>query len=228
MSHIRKLVLVPADSMRHQKGYGEPPEDSGLANDEQASAPSGNDKTHKKRIERDIDKIRKLILIILKLAKHNSYNENFEIYNKNGSVIRDTDIVSLLNNALTFQRNLIGLDRFVEILHEANVDPNWIVNDNIKAKLLALNNKYSFRKNNERPDANNGKDQVEEKEIGDEMSEDMRLSEPRISNSPPPNVTELNKALKRKRQIDEDSESVIPIKKLKNPNWDEISDSDNE
>jgi hypothetical protein len=95
MSHMRKLVLVPADSMRYQRGYGEPQIVSNLDKDnEQAVVPSTNDKVQKKRIERDVDKIRKLILIILKLAKHNSYNENFEIYEKNGEVIRDTDIVS--------------------------------------------------------------------------------------------------------------------------------------
>jgi hypothetical protein len=125
---------------------------------------------------------------------------------------------------------LIGLDRFVEILHEANVDPNWIVNDNIKAKLLALKSKYSSRSENTRAVANRHMDKVEEKKVddGDDQSVDMRLTEPRISSSPPPNIAELNKVLKRKRQTDEESDTAIPKKKVKNRDWEEVSDSDNE
>jgi len=206
MNHTRKLVLVPADSMRSQTGFGEPntsgSDQSEVITDKNIS---------KKRIERDIDKIRKLILIILKIAKHNAYNENFEIFNKDGKVIRDSDIVGLLNNALTYQKNLIGLDRFVEILHEARVDPNWIVNDSIKAKLLAIGGESRKSSN-------------EDIEV-DRNSPEHELNVPRITASPPPNVSELNKAIKRKRQIEE---PTVPEKRPRTDNWEELSDSDNE
>ena len=115
-----KMVLVPADS---QTGGNElPPEN--LVIEKQ------------KRIERNPEKIQKLLKIALKIALNNAYDENFNIKDSKGNPVSDSDIALLLNSAISPQRLLIGENDFIRVLYESKVDPNWIVNENIRSKLL--------------------------------------------------------------------------------------------
>ena len=126
---FNKMVLVPADS---QIGGNEiPPENLVIEKP--------------KRIERNPEKIQRLLRIALKIASLDAYDEDFKIKDSNGSPIEDSDIVALLNNAISSQKLLVGENDFIRLLFEAKVDPNWIVNENMRSKLL------NYRPINTRP-----------------------------------------------------------------------------
>ena len=90
-----------------------------------------------KRIERDLDKMQKLLNIVLKIALRNGYNEEFTINDRFGNPISDTDIAALLNNALSHEKILVGEKDFIRLLYESNVNPYCIVNETVRAKLLS-------------------------------------------------------------------------------------------
>src|SRR6266705_59605 len=87
----------------------------------------------KKRPE--MDRFHKILKIVLRIALHNAYNEDFRVLDKSGRPVSESDIAALINHALSTQKLLIGEDDFVRILYEAKVDPDWIVNENVRAKL---------------------------------------------------------------------------------------------
>ena len=99
-----------------------------------------------KRIERDMDKIHKLIKIVLKLALNKSYDENFNIRDESGKPLSDTDIAELLNQILSPQKIIHGENEFIRLLYQSGVNPDWIINQNIRAKLMSFNYNYYRRK----------------------------------------------------------------------------------
>src|ERR1700712_1328342 len=121
-----KMVLVPADSQTG--GNEELPEDNLVIE-------------KSKRIERNPQKIQRLLKIALKIASKNAYDEDFKIKDINGHPISDSDITVLLNSAISPQKLLVGESDFVRLLYEAKVEPSWIVNENMRSKLLNYNPK---------------------------------------------------------------------------------------
>ncbi len=89
-----------------------------------------------KKFDKDLDKTHRLLNIILKIAAIEGYDSNFHIYDSNGNPIMNSDIVVLLNNALTNGKVLNGENEFIRLLYEAQVDPHMIINEHVKAKLL--------------------------------------------------------------------------------------------
>ena len=109
------------------------------------------DKTVKqKRIERDGEKIIRLIKIALKIAKINSYDDELRIIGNNGEYVEGSNLADLLKYVLTSQK-IIGENEFTKILHDANVDPQWITNENVRARLLSLKNSNIKRKRHPTP-----------------------------------------------------------------------------
>lgn len=180
MNHTRKMVIVPEESLRKTQEPEQP-------------------KTEKKRIERDFDKVHKIILIALKLARHNGYNDDLKLIDEDGNVLERSDLVSLLNHALTHQKLLFGEERFIELLYESNVNPDWIVNENIKSKLLSMRRTTTIKK----------------------IHSPERIRE---SSSPMPDIEQLNRDLKRKREENED----IPVSKKPRVSWETVEDDDDE
>ena len=110
------------------------------------------DKTVKqKRIERDGEKIIRLIKIALKIAKINSYDDELRIIGHNGEYVEGSNLADLLKYVLTSQKIIIGENEFIKILHDANVDPQWITNENVRARLLSLKNSNIKRKRDPTP-----------------------------------------------------------------------------
>ena len=83
-------------------------------------------------------KLLKQIRVILGLAKIEGYDDSGRIRGEKGIFLPNSDIVSLLNNAMTPGRVLIGQDIFISLLKEAKIPPELIVNDNVRAKLVGL------------------------------------------------------------------------------------------
>src|SRR6266700_2337321 len=130
MNHSKKYVLMPEDAVKA------------------TTIPKTNER-QTKRFDRDLDKIHKFLYIVLKVALRNGYNNDFSLNDINGRPIYDTNIAELLNEALSPQKILLGENDFVRLLYEAEVDSNWIVNENIKAKLLSY--RPQKRNNNRSP-----------------------------------------------------------------------------
>ena len=81
-------------------------------------------------------KILRQIKVILSLAKIGGYDDEGKIKDDYGNFIPNSDIATLLNYAMTPGRVMIGQDHFIKLLKKANVSPDLIINDNIRAKLI--------------------------------------------------------------------------------------------
>jgi len=88
------------------------------------------------------EKITKLIHIILKLANSKAYNLDRQIRLKDGSYMQNSDIITLLNYAMTPGRVIIGENEFIQLLYEAHITPDLIINDNLRPKLVKFETNY--------------------------------------------------------------------------------------
>ena len=94
-------------------------------------------------------KVPMIIRTVFNLALVNGYDKNMRIRNRNGEFINNSNLLDLLNHAMSVGKNLHASNEFVELLAEADVNPDWIINDQIKQMLIA---KRGSRSNNdERP-----------------------------------------------------------------------------
>ncbi|KAI1289513.1 hypothetical protein HDE_08677 [Halotydeus destructor] len=89
---------------------------------------------------RAIERQRKLLRIILKLAAVNGYNDLDHIQLEDGSFLKGSDVVPLLMHALSPGKVVVGLKEFVDLLYRANVTPDLVTNENVKAMLSKLYN----------------------------------------------------------------------------------------
>jgi hypothetical protein len=134
MQHSQKVVVTPYDDTQ-------PPSlPMAIDSDVQFSSKKIN-KGHPL-----IDKFTKQLKIVLKLAKIDGYDGDFRIKDENGQYIYNSNIISLLNDATSISKVLIGYDSFISLLHKASVEPDLIVNENVKARLLQL---YQFKRQEE-------------------------------------------------------------------------------
>lgn len=86
--------------------------------------------------------------IILKLGRINGYDENRRIIGSDGKYIPGSDVTMLMNEAINPKRVLVGIDEFVKLLDRAKVDPDSILNDNIRSKLEAYKRTHRDREEN--------------------------------------------------------------------------------
>lgn len=90
---------------------------------------------------------RKLLLVILQLAKSNLYSDDLSIKLKNGDHLNSNQFINLLNYSLSPGKAITGIQDFVEILFEAKVTPEMLINENVKTLLrdvYAKNKGYSI------------------------------------------------------------------------------------
>lgn len=81
------------------------------------------------------EKLLRIIKIVLKLASVDGYDSEGRVKH-DGNAVAGSSIVVLLNHAMSFGHALIGEEAFIRKLKEANIDPDLIVNQNVKNKLL--------------------------------------------------------------------------------------------
>lgn len=79
-----------------------------------------------------------IIKTALKLASINGYDDQYRIRNRNGKYLANTNVHDLLNHCMSVGRKLTAENEFIELLAEAGIDPDWILNENVKAKLIPL------------------------------------------------------------------------------------------
>jgi hypothetical protein len=129
MSHSKKFVLTPYMS--------EPPQ-LPMATDENvqfSSRPARRPQRHNHPIK---EKEEKLATILALTALVGGYGPDLRIKDESGNPIYNSNVLKLVNNALSMSDILIGYDRFVNILFQANVNPEWIKNENLKERLMGL------------------------------------------------------------------------------------------
>ena len=134
MQSVRKVKLVPP---KNQIGGGELT--SGTTDTGSLSSPV--EKITDKIKSKIYDKIHRFIKIILKLARTVGYDNDLRIKLKNGKYLEKSNIVDLLTHAMSVGKVLYGESEFISLLAESNVDPNLIINDNVRLKLIQFKNK---------------------------------------------------------------------------------------
>lgn len=88
--------------------------------------------------QKHLDKFLRQMQIILKIAKINGYDIGGRIRDQTGNFMENSSLINLLSYSMTPGRVLVGEKEFVDLLFEANVDPDSILNDNIRAKLYKM------------------------------------------------------------------------------------------
>ena len=134
MHSAKKVTLVPPEQT------GGAAEDEVIDSGSYSGEVSKNEKYDKIKYK-IYDKIHRFIKVILKLAKSNSYDEeSLRIKTKNGTYLEKSNIVDLLTHSMSIGKVLHGEDEFIALLAENNVDPDLILNENVKSKLLRYRN----------------------------------------------------------------------------------------
>jgi hypothetical protein len=156
------------------------------------------------------DKFTKIMKIILKLAKIDGYDVLGRVRNKKGEFI-DSSIISLMNNAMTHGKLLLGQNEFISLLKEANVEPDLIYNENVRAKLINIQTNQTL----------------------DYTNSDLSISPIKKIDDFKINTANKRRILKRKRmRNDEDLENLIedefqPSKKRKTQ-WETLNSSNDD
>lgn len=131
MKHTKKMLLVP-----FQDGGNDPLVQSTPVELVPKELPVETVVTAKTNSIRKYaaDRQRKMLNIILKLAKSGGYDEDGSFRTEKGKL----DIVPLLIHALSPGRPLTGMSEFVQLLHRAGVQPEDVINLQVRDLLSNL------------------------------------------------------------------------------------------
>ena len=89
-----------------------------------------------------LQKLNLIYQIGLKLALIKGFDDKFRIRNKKGEFIPNSNLLDLIHNSMTVSKNLAGMEEFIDLLAEANAEPEWFVNHFVKS---SLRNKLASR-----------------------------------------------------------------------------------
>jgi len=81
----------------------------------------------------------RIIKIILKLAQINGFNENLNVKSLDGSYNTNSNISKLLTITQTNVRYVKGMADLIRLLHLSKVNPDDIINESVRAKLIEMN-----------------------------------------------------------------------------------------
>ena len=88
--------------------------------------------------EKIYGKTHKIIELIYQLALIKGFDNQGRIIDKNGNVISNTSLTNLITHAMSAGKVLHGENDFIDLLKRANVNPDLILNENVKSKLHNL------------------------------------------------------------------------------------------
>ena len=136
MEHSQKMILTP---METESPPTLPPSTASniVYNSEQQTQPKIV-KSRKTKSHPLLEKITNQLLITLKLAKIDGYDDKLRIRNNSNDFIDSSNVVNLLQNATSNAKVLIGEEPFIDRLFEAGVGPELLSNENYKYKLIKL------------------------------------------------------------------------------------------
>lgn len=107
------------------------------------TATPSSDNQGKKKMSayaKSIEKLVKMLKIVLRLAKINAYTDDGEIRDEFGNVISNSNLINLLQKLMVNEKLLVGKNEFLKLLHNAKVPPDWVTNEDMKTRLLAMYN----------------------------------------------------------------------------------------
>ena len=211
MNHTRKMVLTPA-----QNGDGDDIFGAGVETASMPSEAAYVTKTTSKK-ENPIrkyaaDRQRKLLSVVLKIASCDGYDETGRIRGPHGEVIESSDIISLLLHALSPGRTIHGLEAFVDLLARARVNPDDIINANVRALLMKRAARVTYPQA-ERPHVHRQPAEVVEEEL---MSPEIPPPPP-LRLMVPTNDPRITRGKRKHVEEEEDDEEEVPSKR---PLWD--------
>ena len=126
MNYTKKMVLVP-----FQDGEGRD-NDAIEENITPTVVVTQKEKKENSIRKYAVERQRKLLAMILKLAQHGGYDADGMIATSDGST---ADIVPLIMHASSPGRNVKGMTDFVRLLHEASVPPDLVINLTVREML---------------------------------------------------------------------------------------------
>jgi hypothetical protein len=91
-------------------------------------------------------KMYKTVDIIAKLADIKGYDKTYRIQAPDGSYMPNSNLITLITHAMSSGRVLHGEQEFIALLYRAGVEPELVLNDNVKSKLISF-----YSKSLERP-----------------------------------------------------------------------------
>lgn len=129
MKYCNKMTLVP-----YQEGG---------AGEEFVTAPSGatNTTSVASRPKAKSNSIRsyalqrqsKMLQVVLKLAVAGAYDSNGEMTTSDG---KQVNVIPLILHCFTPGKTILGMDDFIQVMSEAGVDPELVINENVREMLL--------------------------------------------------------------------------------------------
>jgi hypothetical protein len=139
MDHSQKMVLTNFESE-----IANPIPSLPIATD--PSTQLSSEKKAKSQSHPLLDKLTRQIKIILKLAKIGAYDTDLRIRGEGDEFINNSNIINLLADATATSKVLIGYNEFIKLLYEANVEPELIINENVKYQLIRMYKEYPRRR----------------------------------------------------------------------------------
>jgi hypothetical protein len=195
MEHTQKMVLAP---------YGTeappvlvPSTDSSVQYTSEIPTQTVTQSVKRIRSHQSLDRFKNQVKILLKLGKLDPIDNYLRIKNENGVFIENSNIINLLHNATQDAKELVGQEAFIKLLYQAGVEPELILNQDIKSKLFKL---YVQSKDTQT-------DNTTEPQIFTQTSPEQSMI-----------VDPVVKSNKRQREVeeDDDEESDEPAKKKLN------------
>ena len=131
MDDVNPMVVLPYDLANNQFGSGENKESQTMY-----SRPISND-------NRGDDKQTRILKIALKLARIDGFNDDLNVKAEDGSFITNSNLARLLNISQSKVKDIRGMQELIRLLFIAQIDPNYILNEFVKSKLLELHNRQT-------------------------------------------------------------------------------------
>lgn len=191
-----------------------------------------------------MERQRRLLQIIMRIAAIRGYNENGNIKDRHGKFIEGTDIIPLILYSVTKERLVRGIDAYVDLLVEAKVPPDVITNENLKQRLINAGHASRPKMSEAAIQANNDVQlstvQLEPTSIPSTTdSTTPKSRRTRVKRPPPPpsdRQTRSSAPTKRKNNDDDEGEEDEVAAKLmkgsgykrKNNTYEYVTDSEDE
>ena len=81
-------------------------------------------------------KVPMIMRTVFNLALINGYDKQMRIRNSKGEFVPNSNLMDLLNHAMSVGKKLENINEFIDLLAEAEVDPEWIINENVRQMLV--------------------------------------------------------------------------------------------
>jgi hypothetical protein len=215
MEHTQKMVLSPYETEGPPVLL--PSTDSSVQYTSEIPTQTAPQPVKRIRLHQSIERFKNQVRILLKLGKIDPVDNNLRIKNENGVFIENSNIINLLHYATQDAKGLVGQEAFIMLLFKAGVEPELILNQDIKSKLFKL---YVQSKVTQTDNTVQSKDTQKDNTVQSNDTQADNEKEPQIyTQTSPEQAMEINPVVqsnKRQREVvedDNDEESDESTKK---------------